>query len=142
MNNYSFDLVPMVIGRKGHNTRDIAERTGAKIRVRGKGSGHLECFTGMEAPTPLMLVVATEGDNCGGFFTALRLTIALLRKVEIRYIEHCKYEGVVASNPAFTLGQLGGISWEDLSSQLGSLLPPWSGEHWHEEEMTLSHEGA
>lgn len=38
----------------------IYESTGCKVRVRGRGSGHLEQSTQAEAPTPLMLAVTAE----------------------------------------------------------------------------------
>ena len=37
-----FDLVPMLIGRDGSNVKAIYMRTDAKVRIRGRGSGHLE----------------------------------------------------------------------------------------------------
>ena len=55
-----FDLVPWLIGRRGLNLRKIAEATDSKIRVRGRGSGHLEPEAGKEAPTPLMVAITTN----------------------------------------------------------------------------------
>ena len=42
MQAQDFDLVPMLIGRGGCNMRKIADKTAAKVRIRGRGSGHLE----------------------------------------------------------------------------------------------------
>mmetsp|Transcript_46660 Transcript_46660/g.107822 ORF Transcript_46660/g.107822 Transcript_46660/m.107822 type:complete len:458 (+) Transcript_46660:49-1422(+) len=120
----TFDLVPMIIGRGGCNTRNIADQTGAKIRVRGKGSGHLEAATRREAPTPLMLVVATEADNSDGFFKAIELSVQLLRRVESRYVEHCKRTGSSLINPAFTIGPLCDESWWEMLSAVNETLPP------------------
>ena len=39
-----FELVPMLIGRFGCNMRNIHQQTGAKVRVRGLGSGHMEVW--------------------------------------------------------------------------------------------------
>jgi len=116
--------VPIIIGRQGCNTRGIAEKTGAKVRVRGKGSGHLESGTGREAPTPLMLVVAAEADNRDGFFEAVRLTLQLLGQVESRYLQHCSWVGIRPVLPTFTMGSLPDETWNELVAELGDALPP------------------
>mmetsp|Transcript_54367 Transcript_54367/g.86504 ORF Transcript_54367/g.86504 Transcript_54367/m.86504 type:complete len:338 (-) Transcript_54367:31-1044(-) len=79
------DRVPMVIGKGGQNTKDIYFQTGCKIRVRGRGSGHLEQGTSEEAPTPLMLAVTAEPNNKAGFIKAVELSLALLENLEERY---------------------------------------------------------
>lgn len=119
-----FDLVPMIIGRKGCNTRGIAELTGAKIRVRGKGSGHLEMNSGREAPTPLMLVVAAEANNRLGFHLAVQKSAELLRSVEGRYIRHCHSHGLMPCEPAFTFGPLSDALYEELCMVMGDEAPP------------------
>merc|ERR1711907_106499 len=53
-----FDLVPRIIGRGGCNTKRIFDASGAKIRVRGRGSGHIELRTNAEATVPLMVAVS------------------------------------------------------------------------------------
>ena len=40
--HHDFDLVPMLIGRGGGTTKGIFRATNAKLRIRGRGSGHLE----------------------------------------------------------------------------------------------------
>jgi len=104
MKHPTFELVPMLIGRGGCNTKGIADVTKAKVRVRGKGSGHLEFPTNQEAPTPLMLVVATENENKDGFNQAIQMTIELLRTIEARYRDHCREVGHVDNSPGFTIG--------------------------------------
>lgn len=121
-----FDLVPMIIGRQGRNTRSIAEQTGAKVRVRGHGSGHLELSSGREAPAPLMLVVATESENRRGFHLAVDRAAELLRQVEVRYVKHCQAAGLVANTPAFTLGPLSDVLFEELKAACRTELPPRS----------------
>eukprot|EP00929_Paragymnodinium_shiwhaense_P066561 TRINITY_DN3339_c1_g1_i1.p1 TRINITY_DN3339_c1_g1~~TRINITY_DN3339_c1_g1_i1.p1 ORF type:complete len:775 (+),score=229.17 TRINITY_DN3339_c1_g1_i1:144-2468(+) len=102
-----FDLVPMLIGRGGQNMRKIAEATGAKLRVRGKGSGHLEIEGKREAPTPLMLAVTTEKkDGLPAFKAALERSFHELRIVEKRYKLHCQKEGIQCEPPAFSVGLL------------------------------------
>merc|ERR1712032_1321513 len=60
--------------------------------------------SGREAPTPLMLVIATEAENGSGFRKALLMAASLLRTVEQRYKEHCRRVGFEDNHPGFTLG--------------------------------------
>merc|ERR1712118_22477 len=53
-----FRAAKVLIGRGGENTRSIADETGAKLRVRGKGSGHLEGPDNIESDDPLMLCIS------------------------------------------------------------------------------------
>lgn len=123
MQHHKFELVPMIIGRKGCNTRGIADATGAKVRIRGQGSGHKESSTNREAPTPLMLVVATEADNHDGFIKAVSMTLNLLRNVETRWVEHCR-KGNLMIRPGFTMGPLNEQLLDELQEVFGSELPP------------------
>lgn len=94
------------------------------MRVRGQGSGHLEVTTRREAPTPLMLVVATESDNRSGFHLAVRMATDLLRSVELRYSRHCASRGVEPASPAFALGPMSDALYAELGRALGERLPP------------------
>ena len=66
-----FDLVPMLIGRSGCHMREIYQATNARLRVRGRGSGHLEVDGAKEAPVPLMVAVTSEGVDQARFRTAV-----------------------------------------------------------------------
>eukprot|EP00931_Biecheleriopsis_adriatica_P050616 TRINITY_DN2931_c0_g1_i4.p1 TRINITY_DN2931_c0_g1~~TRINITY_DN2931_c0_g1_i4.p1 ORF type:complete len:429 (-),score=79.81 TRINITY_DN2931_c0_g1_i4:100-1386(-) len=77
-------VVPAIIGKNGTNTRSIFEATGAKIRVRGRGSGHKEMSTGKEAPAGLMVTVSANADNLTGFNDAVRMTGVLLDRIEAK----------------------------------------------------------
>lgn len=121
MRHEQFDLVPIIIGRRGSNTRKIAEETGAKVRVRGKGSGHHEA-TGREAATPLMLAVTTDGDNDEGFLDAVEQATRLLRCVEERYIEHCRKRRHYVKGPCFTIS-LDRERYEHLRTRFDHLPP-------------------
>lgn len=77
--------VPVIIGKGGQNTKDIFCKTGCKIRVRGRGSGHMEQGTTEEAPTPLMLAVTAEPNNQAGFVKAIKLSLELLESIEERF---------------------------------------------------------
>jgi hypothetical protein len=68
-----FDLVPRLIGYGGKNTKNISLLTGAKIRVRGRGSGHKEVDGIKEAPVPLMVAVTSDGTDADKFCKAVRL---------------------------------------------------------------------
>jgi len=65
--------------------KDIFCKTGCKIRVRGRGSGHMEQGTTEEAPTPLMLAVTAEPNNQAGFVKAIKLSLELLESIEERF---------------------------------------------------------
>lgn len=107
MRSPGFDLVPMLIGKGGQNMRKIAEATGAKLRVRGRGSGHLEVQGKREAPTPLMLAVTTEkNEGLPSFKAALEKSFVELRIVEKRYKLHCEKEGTPHEGPCFSVGYM------------------------------------
>ncbi|CAK9033630.1 unnamed protein product [Durusdinium trenchii] len=102
----TFHPVRMIIGKGGDNTRRIALLTGAKVRVRGRGSGHLEPATGQEAPTPLMVVVSSDSENTEGYFAALSMSIELLEEVRTAYVKNCQWTGTKAMAPAFVAGSM------------------------------------
>jgi hypothetical protein len=103
-----FDLVPMLIGVKGQNTKAIFEETGAKIRIRGKGSKYLEVDGLREAPVPLMIAITQDKTCMDKFHKALKLTIALLRKVTQSFKTFCKNGGLgnLADEPIFSRGAM------------------------------------
>jgi len=101
-----FDLVPMLIGRGGQNMRKIANATGAKIRVRGRGSGHLEIDGQREAPTPLMVAVTTEKKDSHGFRAAVEMTLHELRIVDGRFKAFCEKENISHEGPTYSIGLL------------------------------------
>eukprot|EP00928_Gymnodinium_smaydae_P029957 TRINITY_DN22410_c0_g1_i1.p1 TRINITY_DN22410_c0_g1~~TRINITY_DN22410_c0_g1_i1.p1 ORF type:complete len:594 (-),score=100.77 TRINITY_DN22410_c0_g1_i1:258-2039(-) len=110
MQRPGFDLVPMLIGRGGQNLRKIADQTGAKLRVRGRGSGHLEVDGKYEAPTPLMVAVTTELKDRDGFRSAIELTLQELRGVERRFRDFLEKGGDASGEPfvgpCFSIGLL------------------------------------
>eukprot|EP00930_Biecheleria_cincta_P040608 TRINITY_DN27817_c0_g1_i1.p1 TRINITY_DN27817_c0_g1~~TRINITY_DN27817_c0_g1_i1.p1 ORF type:complete len:310 (-),score=51.24 TRINITY_DN27817_c0_g1_i1:204-1133(-) len=117
-----FDMVPMIIGKQGSNTRSIAEATGCKVRVRGKGSGHREYSTGREAPVPLMMMITSENGN-EAFYEAMSRSIDLLSDVEKRYLKHCQQWDFLAQLPGFA------VSWDAKSS--GELADRLGSKFWH-----------
>ena len=87
----AFDLVPMLIGKHGINMRNIVYDTGAKLRIRGRGSGHLEDTRAgkKEAQVPLMLAVTANKADSPNFRRAIDMSVTLLRKVSDHYIQFC-----------------------------------------------------
>jgi len=67
----------------------IHKATNAKVRVRGRGSGHLEAGSQMEAPVPLMVAVTSEGVHKMHFTTAVQMTIERLSDVQKLWKTFC-----------------------------------------------------
>lgn len=101
-----FDLVPRMIGRGGCKMRQIADSTGAKIRIRGCGSGYYEVGGRSEAPTPLMVAVTTDYDDPQGFKAAVELTLRELRVVEGRFWAYCHHHNHKHCGPCYSVGRL------------------------------------
>ena len=99
-----FELVPMMIGRGGCNMRKIYEATGAKIRIRGRGSGHFEIDGKREAPTPLMVAVTTDKLDHGSFKAAIEMILVELRSVEQRFMSYCEKQSYTHEGPCFSIG--------------------------------------
>lgn len=79
-----YKVVPAIIGKGGENTRAIFDTTGAKVRVRGRGSGHQETGTNAEAPTGPMVTVSTTSET--SFNDAVRQTCRLLLSVQDKMV--------------------------------------------------------
>jgi len=95
-----FNVKKKIFGPGGKNMKCITSRSpGAKIRLRGEGSGFLEWDTGMESPEQLQLNVSVV-DRAG--YERVRSEVAtLLQKL---YDEYYKAKGVrchlqVSENP-------------------------------------------
>ena len=56
----------------------IAYATGAKLRIRGRGSGWREGARRQEAPVPLMLAITAPARSPGALLQALRMALRLL----------------------------------------------------------------
>mmetsp|Transcript_75340 Transcript_75340/g.140493 ORF Transcript_75340/g.140493 Transcript_75340/m.140493 type:complete len:343 (+) Transcript_75340:70-1098(+) len=80
----SFCLCKKIIGTKGQNMKDIHDATDAKIRLRGRGSGHKE-HNGWEANVPLMLAVTTPMSDMSKFQDAINRAMDLLENVEEKF---------------------------------------------------------
>lgn len=100
----AFDLVPRLIGRGGCNMKKISECTGAKVRIRGRGSRHFEVDGIEEAPTPLSVAVTTDHGDRSMFKKAMLMTLDLLRVVEDRYRLFCETQGYQHEGPCYSVG--------------------------------------
>ncbi|CAK9020254.1 unnamed protein product [Durusdinium trenchii] len=101
-----FDVNKKIIGHGGTNTKRIFEKTGAKIRLRGRGSGHNEGDRG-EAPVPLMLAVTSDTKNVENFVKAVELSVQLLQTVTSKFPEFCRSHGTaLVPQPLFWIGEL------------------------------------
>mmetsp|Transcript_3451 Transcript_3451/g.8589 ORF Transcript_3451/g.8589 Transcript_3451/m.8589 type:complete len:316 (-) Transcript_3451:113-1060(-) len=81
----SFCLCKKVIGTNGQNMKVINDSTGAKLRLRGQGSGHTEQETGCEAGAPLMLAVTTPMSDPQRFLDAVNQSMDLLEAIEAKF---------------------------------------------------------
>merc|ERR1712137_103262 len=100
MQRFGFDPVPPLLGRAGCNMKKIIDASGGKVRVRGRGSGHLE--RGEEAQTPLMVAVSAPADNPGAFRLAVQMTLQILEGIEDRYKGFCAQQGCIMKTPCWS----------------------------------------
>ena len=95
------DCVPLIIGHGGCHVKEIFVATGAKVRIRGKGSGHMETGTGLEAEVPLQLAISCPPDNPEGFHAAVTMTVALLYRVDAKFTKASQSRGHRSHEPCF-----------------------------------------
>lgn len=108
-NHPEFELVPMLIGHGGQCTRGIALSTGSKIRIRGRGSGHLEVDGMKEAPVPLMISISVPKSSSGGLRSAVKQTIELLLATAQSFKLFCQARGLSSELydlPLFSFGEV------------------------------------
>merc|ERR1711959_221948 len=82
----AFNVVRKLLGDRGSHMKSIAENTGAKLRIRGRGSGFLEGPDQKEASDePLMLCISAATRE--GFDNAVQDVESLLEYVHDQYRE-------------------------------------------------------
>mmetsp|Transcript_77462 Transcript_77462/g.205640 ORF Transcript_77462/g.205640 Transcript_77462/m.205640 type:complete len:419 (-) Transcript_77462:119-1375(-) len=86
-----FQVKQKILGRHGQHMKSIAEKTGAKLRLRGRGSGFLEGPEQQESSDPLMLCVSAP--NAWAYQEAKRLVRELLEGVHVAYGGFCTQAG-------------------------------------------------
>jgi hypothetical protein len=87
----------------------IFKRTGAKIRVRGRGSGHMEVDGIREAPVPLMVAITSDGTDAENFELAVKLTIQKLDEVNELFVQYCHQFDLgddIAREPLWKFGEM------------------------------------
>lgn len=108
------DLVPAIIGRGGGNTRAIFDATGTKLRIRGRGSGHLELDSKKEANVHLMIALSADHGRPDCFQKAFKMAVNLASVVAARFEVVCQKQGkTVPSGPRLWIG---GASERSLAS--------------------------
>merc|ERR1712045_921430 len=80
-----------VLGPHGQHMKAIAEKSGAKLRLRGRGSGFLEGVEQQESTDELMLCVSAP--DSAGYAGAVRLVSELLEGVYEDYRTFCARSG-------------------------------------------------
>merc|ERR1712025_1047248 len=89
----SFNVVRKLLGDHGSHMKEIAENSGAKLRIRGRGSGFLEGANKREASDePLMICVSATSPE--GFATATEDVESLLDHVHGQYRAFCDERGL------------------------------------------------
>jgi len=88
-----FRVVRRVIGNGGENMKRIAEETGAKLRLRGRGSKFLEGPEQQESTDDLMLCIS--GQTEAGFDHAKKLVAELLLDIYDSFNLFCSSRGEV-----------------------------------------------
>jgi hypothetical protein len=86
-----FRVVKRIIGVQGANMKRIAEETGVKLRLRGRGSKFLEGPEKKESTDDLMLCISAQEKS--GYDHAVCLITELLQDVYNDYEEFCHREG-------------------------------------------------
>lgn len=86
-----FGVVRRILGRAGANMKSVAERTGVKLRLRGRGSKFLEGPEQQESTDDLMLCVSGQDD--AGFQLAKDLVSEILRDIYKQNVAFCRRVG-------------------------------------------------
>lgn len=86
--NRSFNVVRKLLGDHGAHMKAIAENTGAKLRIRGRGSGFKEGPDNVEADEPLMICVSATSSS--SFEESTRDVESLLMHVHDQYYAFCE----------------------------------------------------
>jgi len=87
----TFGVVRRLIGVHGKHVKSMAAASGAKFRLRGRGSGFLEGPESKESPDPLMLCVSAQDNE--SYELAKELVCEHLETVYKQYRAHCAQSG-------------------------------------------------
>lgn len=90
-NEEKFQVSRRIIGSKGANMKRVVRNSGAKLRLRGKGSGFLEGHNQQESSEPLHLCISCREFD--GYCHAVRLMEELLTGIYAEYTKFCQDTG-------------------------------------------------
>jgi hypothetical protein len=91
-NDKEFQVARRIIGQKGANMKRIVEATGAKLRLRGKGSGYLEGPLKEESNEPLHLCISCVTQH--GYNEAVAEVARILESVHEEYRRFRRSKGL------------------------------------------------
>jgi hypothetical protein len=106
----TFKLIPWMIGTDGKKMKTMAKTTECKIRVRGKGSGHLEVDGNKEAPVHLMVAITTSEDHVD----VIRFRVAVEQMLEMLEQAEKLYHKYGQKGPLFGFGEASSAAFEIL----------------------------
>merc|ERR1719265_378992 len=86
-----FRVVRRILGSQGQNMRTIFNETGAKLRLRGRGSKFLEGPEEKESLDDLMLCISSQDEE--GYETCLQMVQKLLKRIYREYEIFCTKAG-------------------------------------------------
>jgi len=98
----AFPVVKNIIGKTGANMKLIVNASGAKLRLRGRGSGFLEGHEQQESTDDLMLCVSCQDHT--GYEVAKRLVTELLEDIYKNYKTFCGKDVHVNINEGYRAG--------------------------------------
>ncbi|EZG56478.1 putative RRM domain and KH domain (SPAC30D11.14-like KH) protein [Gregarina niphandrodes] len=90
--NNDFQITRRIIGVRGNNMKSVNQATGAKLRLRGRGSGYLEGLGKEEANEPLHLCISCTDE--AGYRNARQRTELLLKTVYDEFDQWCLERGI------------------------------------------------
>lgn len=92
----AFGVRQRLLGPRGQNVKDINERTGARLRLRGKGSGFREGVRRQESEDPLMLCLSVNGRDA---YEAAKVEVSeLLSRIYRDFNLYCQLTQGCSSN--------------------------------------------
>jgi len=93
----SFNTKLKLIGIQGANVKHIHRETGARLQLRGKGSGFIEPTSGTEAFEPMFFQISSVTEE--GLEKAKQLVDDLIKTVKAEYEKFKQYKGNRPNNP-------------------------------------------
>jgi hypothetical protein len=93
----SFNAKNKLIGIQGANVKHIHRVTGARLQLRGKGSGFIEPTSGSEAFEPMFFQISSVTEE--GLEKAKQLVDDLIKTVKAEYEKFKQYKATRPNNP-------------------------------------------